>query len=137
MCKNNESKREGNENGTHHLIACFICMILNLSFILELTIYMTKCHIIPETLHKKTAFEHPRCFTEVTYMLLQYGMTILNFEFADKYVKKNKQIKYFKLILCTYWTPHLKFVSHTKFKFDEIAKPFKYLYYLEKYVNTA
>ena len=57
--KINESEREGNENGTHHLIACFICMMLDLSSVLELTIYMTECRIVPETLHKTTAFEHP------------------------------------------------------------------------------
>jgi hypothetical protein len=62
---------------------------------------------------------------------------IPNFEFAEEYVKNNKQIKCFKFIFEAYRTPHLEFVSHTRFKFDEIAKPSKYLYYLEQYASTA
>ena len=62
---------------------------------------------------------------------------ITNFEFAEEYVKNNKRIKYFKFIFWAYQIPHLKFVSHTRFEFDDIAKPFKYLYYLEQYASTA
>src|ERR1700676_4009836 len=54
-----------------------------------------------------------------------------------KYVRNNKQIKYFKFIFRAYRIPHLEFVSHTGFEYNEIAKPFKYLYYLEQYVSTA
>jgi hypothetical protein len=56
---------------------------------------------------------------------------IPNFEFADKYVKNNKQIKYFKFIFWAYRITHLEFVSHARFKFDEITKPFKYLYLVQ------
>ena len=62
---------------------------------------------------------------------------ITNFEFAEEYVKNNKRIKYFKFIFWAYQIPHLEFVSHTNFEFDEITKPFKYLYYLEQYVSTV
>ena len=62
---------------------------------------------------------------------------ITNFEFAEEYAKNNKQIKYFKFIFRAYRIPHLEFISHTRFEFDEIAKPFKYLYYLEQYASTA
>jgi hypothetical protein len=56
---------------------------------------------------------------------------------VEKYVKNNKRIKYFKFFFRAYRIPHLEFVSHARFEFDEIAKPFKYLYYWEWYASTT
>src|SRR6202050_714910 len=69
--------------------------------------------------------------TFVKYMIKFVGTAnpITNFKFAEEYVRNNKQIKYFKFIFRAYRIPHLEFVSHTGFECDEIAKPFKYLYY--------
>ena len=77
--------------------------------------------------------------TFVKYMIKFVGTAnpITNFKFAEEYVRNNKQIKYFKFIFRAYQIPHLEFVSHTGFECDEIAKPFKYLYYLEQYASTA
>jgi len=62
---------------------------------------------------------------------------ITNFEFAEEYVKNNKQNKYliFNFLACP--IPNLDYVSHTRFNCVVIAKPFKYLNYKEGYVSTA
>ena len=84
-----------------------------------------------QNIHKTSTFDK--------YVIKFIGTANLipNFEFVEEYVKNNKQIKCFKFIFRTYQIPHLEFVSCTRFKFDEIAKPSKYLYYLEQYVSTA
>ena len=82
-------------------------------------------------------YTKPSTFDKYVIKFVGTANPIPNFEFVGEYVKDNKQIKCFKFILGAYQTPHLEFVSHTRFKFDEIAKPSKYLYYLEQYASTA
>jgi hypothetical protein len=62
---------------------------------------------------------------------------ITKFELAQEYVKSNKRIKYFKFIFGAYQILHLEFVSYAEFEYDELPKPFQYLYYLEQYASTA
>ena len=62
---------------------------------------------------------------------------ITNFEFAEEYVKNNKQNTYLIFIFLSYPIPNLDYVSHTRFNCAVIAKPFRYLNYEEDYVSTA
>ena len=62
---------------------------------------------------------------------------ITNFEFAEEYVKNNKQNRYLIFIFLPYPIPNLDHVSHTMFNCVVIAKPFRYLNYEEDYVSTA
>ena len=76
-----------------------------------------------------TTYKKPSTFDKYVTKFLGTANPIPNFEFADKYVKSNKQIKYFKFF-SGHIGSHIWFVSHSRFKFDEITKPFKYLYYV-------
>ena len=62
--------------------------------------------------------QKPSTFDKYVTKFLGTANPIPNFEFADKYVKNNKQIKYFKFIFWAYRITHLEFVSHARFKFS-------------------
>ena len=47
-----------------------------------------------------TTYKKPSTFDKYVTKFLGTANPIPNFEFADKYVKNNKQIKYFKLYSC-------------------------------------
>jgi hypothetical protein len=79
----------------------------------------------------RKTYTKPSTFVKYVIKFVGTANPIPNFEFVEKYVKNNKRIKYFKFFFRAYRIPHLEFVSHARFEFDEIAKPFKYLYYWE------
>jgi len=62
---------------------------------------------------------------------------ITNFEFAEEYVKNNKQNTYLIFVFLPYPIPNLDYVSHTRFNCVVITKPFRYLNYEEDYVSIA
>ena len=62
---------------------------------------------------------------------------ITNFEFAEEYVKNNKQNKYFKIMFLEYPILNLDYVRHMWFNCAVTTKLFKYLNYEEDYVSTA
>jgi len=79
----------------------------------------------------RKTYTKPSTFVKYVIKFVGTANPIPNFEFVEEYVKNNKRIKYFKFFFRAYRIPHLEFVSHARFEFDEIAKPFKYLYYWE------
>ena len=87
------------------------------------------------TAHK--TYTKPSTFVKYVIKFVGSANSITNFELAKEYVRNNKRIKYFKCFVRAYQIPHLEFVSHAAFECAEIAKPFKYLYYLEQYASTA
>ncbi len=77
--------------------------------------------------------------TFVKYVIKFVGSAnpITNFEFAEEYVKYHKRNTYLIFIFLPYPIPNLDYVSHTRFNYVVIAKPFRYLNYEEDYVSTA